>query len=76
MIIFANFLTLLQRGDILLQVNGESLVGRSHLEAVQIMKQCSKHSTVELSVLHVLPDISNYMPAFTPTWKYWITLPK
>ena len=58
-----------------MSVNGATLLGLSHNEAVQVLKRCAEAKTVILTVLHGIGDSDNE-DTFIPTWKYWLSLPR
>ena len=43
----------LQEGDILLSINGNSLLGRTHLEAIQTIKSVMSATTVRMELIQV-----------------------
>ncbi|KAK4469469.1 hypothetical protein MN116_007019 [Schistosoma mekongi] len=65
----------IQRGDILLEVNGVGLVGLTHQEAVEVLRQISLMQThMQLRVI-VAPETSDGPENFMPSWTYWLQLP-
>ncbi|CAH8840858.1 unnamed protein product [Trichobilharzia szidati] len=66
---------LIQRGDILLEVNGVGLVGLTHHEAVEVLRQISLMQTrIQLRVI-TAPETSDGPENFMPSWTYWLRLP-
>ena len=65
----------LQKGDILLSVNGRSLVGLTHAQAVSALKSTAELPGVTLSVLEG-PETCRGPAKFIPSWIYWQTLPR
>ncbi|KAF0287176.1 Ligand of Numb protein X 2 [Amphibalanus amphitrite] len=63
------------KGDILLSVNGRSLVGLTHAQAVAALKSTAELPGVTLSVLEG-PETSRGPAKFIPSWTYWQTLPR
>ncbi|KAK6191471.1 hypothetical protein SNE40_003152 [Patella caerulea] len=65
----------LKRGDIILHVNGTSLLGQSHNEAV---KQLKINADTNLLTLQIVDgaETSDGPGNFTPTWLYWLKVPK
>ncbi|XP_043218268.1 ligand of Numb protein X 2-like isoform X2 [Amphibalanus amphitrite] len=65
----------IKKGDILLSVNGRSLVGLTHAQAVAALKSTAELPGVTLSVLEG-PETSRGPAKFIPSWTYWQTLPR
>lgn len=65
----------LQRGDILLSVNGAKILGLSHNDAVKILKSKAGHKKVELKLLDTT-ETAEGSDNFLPTWMYWFELPR
>lgn len=49
----------LQEGDILLSINGNSLLGRTHLEAIQTIKSVMSATTVRMELIQVSAALVN-----------------
>jgi len=49
----------LQEGDILLSINGNSLLGRTHLEAIQTIKSVMSATTVRMELIQVSAVLVN-----------------
>ncbi|CAI2726900.1 unnamed protein product [Schistosoma spindalis] len=65
----------IQRGDILLEVNGIGLVGLTHHEAVEVLRRISSMQThIQLRVI-TAPETSDGPENFMPSWTYWLRLP-
>ncbi|XP_077978358.1 ligand of Numb protein X 2-like [Glandiceps talaboti] len=66
----------LKRGDVMLSINGTSLVKLTHAEAVGVLKASAGSRTISLKVIeaqgHELMDNSI---TFTPSWITWLTMP-
>lgn len=73
------FLTLrcsaFQKGDVLLSVNGQSLLGLTHGQAVALLKATAELAGVTLSLLEG-PETSLGTANFVPSWLYWQKLPR
>ena len=69
------FLFLLQKGDVLLSVNGQSLLGLTHSVAVGLLKATAELAGVTLSLLEG-PETSFGPCNFVPSWLYWQKLPR
>jgi ligand of Numb protein X 1/2 len=65
----------LQKGDILLSVNGTSLLGLTHAQAVATLKSTVERSMVGLGLLEG-PETSVGSHNFIPSWLYWQKLPR
>lgn len=66
---------LLKKGDILLSVNGASLLGISHSEAVAALKTAASATSLTLGIIEG-PETCAGLELFTPTWMYWHKLPR
>ncbi|KAK7085131.1 PDZ domain binding [Halocaridina rubra] len=64
-----------KKGDILLSVNGQSLLGLAHGEAVALLKATAESAGVTLSLLDG-PETSPGTANFIPSWLYWQKLPR
>ena len=64
----------LQRGDVLLQINGRSLLDLTHTDAVGVLKASAEGRTVTLKVLEG-PESCDGVSNFTPSWKFWLAMP-
>lgn len=64
-----------QKGDILIGVNGSSLVGLSHSQAVATLKATVETTRVEMAVVEG-PETSLGAFNFIPSWLYWQKLPR
>ena len=64
-----------QKGDILLSINGTSLLGLSHAEAVSQVKVNTEPKVVTLKVIEA-PETSTGPGNFVPTWLFWQNLPR
>lgn len=65
----------LKKGDVLLSVNGVSLLGISHAEAVSALKEATSATTITLGVVDG-PETCHGPDLFEPTWMYWHKLPR
>ncbi|KDR23920.1 Ligand of Numb protein X 2 [Zootermopsis nevadensis] len=63
------------KGDILLNVNGTSLMGLTHTQAVATLKATVENTQVSLGVLEG-PETSLGSLNFIPSWLYWQKLPR
>ncbi|XP_070566843.1 ligand of Numb protein X 2-like [Ptychodera flava] len=64
------------RGDVLLTINGTSLVKLTHADAVAILKACAGSRTITLEVLEAQGhELIEHFPNFTPSWITWLTMP-
>ncbi|RXG55468.1 E3 ubiquitin-protein ligase LNX [Armadillidium vulgare] len=64
-----------KKGDILLSVNGHSLLGLTHTQSVALLKATAELAGVTLSVLE--GSETHAGPAnFVPSWLYWQRLPR
>lgn len=63
------------KGDILLSVNGTSLMGLTHTQAVATLKATVENTHVSLGVLEG-PETSLGSYNFIPSWLYWQKLPR
>ncbi|XP_069692824.1 ligand of Numb protein X 2-like isoform X2 [Periplaneta americana] len=63
------------KGDILLNVNGTSLMGLTHTQAVATLKATVESTQVSLGVLEG-PETSLGSLNFIPSWLYWQRLPR
>lgn len=66
---------LLKKGDVLLSVNGTSLLGISHSEAVAALKAAASAVSLTLGIIEG-PETCTGPEIFTPTWMYWHKLPR
>ena len=64
-----------QKGDILLAVNGTSLLGLSHTAAVSQVKGNTESKAVTLKIIEA-PETSDGPGNFVPSWLYWQNLPR
>ena len=64
-----------QKGDVLLAVNGTSLLGLSHPEAVAQVKANTGSRVVTLRVVEA-PETCVGPGNFVPSWLYWQQLPR
>ncbi|KAF2368123.1 PDZ domain [Trinorchestia longiramus] len=65
-----------KKGDVLLSVNGQSLLGLTHGQAVALLKATAELAGVTLSLLDG-PETSNSSSSnFVPSWLYWQKLPR
>lgn len=65
----------LQKGDLLLSINGTNLLGLSHQEAVVVLKACAESKAVSLNVINTMEKAEGF-DNFVPSWTYWLALPK
>ncbi|XP_046681916.1 ligand of Numb protein X 2-like isoform X2 [Homalodisca vitripennis] len=63
------------KGDILIGVNGNSLVGLTHGQAVATLKATVETAKVEMTVVEG-PETSLGAFNFIPSWLYWQKLPR
>jgi len=64
-----------KKGDVLLSVNGQSLLGLTHVQAVGQLKATAELAGVTLSLLDG-PETSTSSTNFVPSWLYWQKLPR
>lgn len=62
--------TFLQKGDLLLNVNGVSLLGKTHTEAIQLIKSVMGSSLVQLELIQ--GEGSRESGGLSPDWGNWI----
>ncbi|KAK7085129.1 PDZ domain binding [Halocaridina rubra] len=65
----------IKKGDVLLSVNGRSLLGLTHSQAVALLKATAELASVALSLLDG-PETSTGATNFVPSWLYWQKLPR
>ncbi|XP_045605612.1 ligand of Numb protein X 2 [Procambarus clarkii] len=65
----------IKKGDVLLSVNGQSLLGLTHGQAVALLKATAELIGVTLSLLDG-PETSVGSANFVPSWLYWQKLPR
>ncbi|XP_042233170.1 ligand of Numb protein X 2-like [Homarus americanus] len=65
----------IKKGDVLLSVNGQSLLGLTHGQAVALLKATAELAGVTLSLLDG-PETSVGSANFVPSWLYWQKLPR
>lgn len=70
-----SFVLTFQKGDVLLVINGHSLINLTHAEAVKVLKSCAESKTLTVNLLEG-PETCDGINNFTPTWKYWLSMPK
>ncbi|XP_054281293.1 ligand of Numb protein X 2-like [Macrosteles quadrilineatus] len=63
------------KGDMLIAVNGNSLIGLSHAQAVATLKSTIPNTRVEITVVEG-PETSLGAMNFVPSWLYWQKLPR
>lgn len=64
-----------KKGDVLLSVNGQSLLGLTHGQAVGLLKATAELAGVTLSLLDG-PETFLGPSNFVPSWLYWQKLPR
>uniref|UniRef100_A0A8W8NQE1 Ligand of Numb protein X 2 n=1 Tax=Magallana gigas TaxID=29159 RepID=A0A8W8NQE1_MAGGI len=64
----------LQKGDILLSINGKSLLGLTHNQAVSLVKQNTEANVICLKIIEG-SETSYGQGNFTPTWLFWQKVP-
>ncbi|KAK8405016.1 hypothetical protein O3P69_001531 [Scylla paramamosain] len=64
-----------KKGDVVLSVNGQSLVGLTHGQAVALLKATAELAGVTLSLLDG-PETSLGSANFVPSWLFWQKLPR
>ncbi|XP_060078546.1 E3 ubiquitin-protein ligase LNX-like [Ylistrum balloti] len=65
----------IKKGDILLSINGSSLLGLTHNEAVSLVKMNTDNKVVCLKIING-PETSHNQGNFTPTWLFWQQMPR
>ncbi|CAG5115068.1 unnamed protein product [Candidula unifasciata] len=65
----------LKRGDVLLSINGSSLLNLSHAESVRLIRQRSDVKVLTLRVIDSR-EITQGNHNFTPSWIYWLQMPQ
>lgn len=63
-----------KKGDILLSINGKSLLGLTHNQAVSLVKQNTEAKVICLKVIEG-SETSYGQGNFTPTWLFWQKVP-
>ena len=66
----------MQKGDILLSVNGTSLLDLPHTEAVRVLKESANARSLTLRVIEGDLDPDNEMHGYIPSWLTWLSLPR
>ncbi|XP_063957331.1 ligand of Numb protein X 2-like [Lytechinus pictus] len=66
----------LKKGDILLSVNGTSLLDLPHTEAVKVLKESANARSLTLSVIEGDTDPDNETHGYIPSWLTWLSLPQ
>nr|XP_054757881.1 ligand of Numb protein X 2-like [Lytechinus pictus] len=66
----------LKKGDILLSVNGTSLLDLPHTEAVKVLKESANARSLTLSVIEGDTDPDNETNGYIPSWLTWLSLPQ
>ena len=69
------FYLFFQKGDILLSVNGTSLCGLTHSQAVATLKATINLDQVVLGIMDG-PETSFGASNFVPSWMYWQKIPR
>ncbi|XP_071120941.1 ligand of Numb protein X 2-like isoform X2 [Mytilus edulis] len=64
-----------KKGDILLSINGVSLLALTHNEAVTQVKANAESKVVSIKIIEG-PETSNGPGNFTPTWLFWQQMPR
>lgn len=64
-----------KKGDILLSINGVSLLALTHNEAVTQVKANAESKVVCIKIIEG-PETSNGPGNFTPTWLFWQQMPR
>ncbi|KAK3871161.1 hypothetical protein Pcinc_023675, partial [Petrolisthes cinctipes] len=64
-----------KKGDVVLSVNGQSLLGLTHGQAVALLKATAELGGVTLSLLEG-PESAGGAGNFVPSWLYWQKLPR
>uniref|UniRef100_A0A6A7FP33 Ligand of Numb protein X 2-like n=2 Tax=Hirondellea gigas TaxID=1518452 RepID=A0A6A7FP33_9CRUS len=65
-----------KKGDVLLSVNGQSLLGLTHGQAVAQLKATAELAGVTLSLLDGPETAATNSANFVPSWLYWQKLPR
>ena len=66
---------ILQKGDLLLSVDGTNLCGLTHSQAVATLKATINLDQVALGIMDG-PETSFGASNFVPSWMYWQKLPR
>nr|CFW94234.1 Eka-INAD3 protein [Euperipatoides kanangrensis] len=66
---------LINKGDLLLSVNGRSLLGLTHQEAVATLKEVAAESTLVSLKIIENPELYTDPSVFNPIWTYWLSIP-
>ncbi|KAB7496442.1 Protein scribble-like protein [Armadillidium nasatum] len=66
---------LTKKGDVVLSVNNNSLLGLTHSQAVALLKSTSEMVAVTLTLLEG-PETCRGPSNFVPSWLYWQKLPR
>ena len=69
------FFYILQKGDLLLSVDGTNLCGLTHSQAVATLKATINLDQVALGIMDG-PETSFGASNFVPSWMYWQKLPR
>ena len=61
---------LLQKGDLLLNINGVSLLNKTHSEAIHLIKSVMSSSSVRLDLIQ--GEESRESGGLSPDWEKWV----
>lgn len=64
----------IKKGDILVSINGMSLLDLTHQEAVRVLKASAECKVISLKIMEG-PDIFESAVNFTPSWLFWLQMP-
>ena len=62
--------SLLQKGDLLLNINGVSLLNKTHSEAIHLIKSVMSSSSVRLDLIQ--GEGSRESGGLSPDWEKWV----
>jgi hypothetical protein len=62
---------ILKKGDLLIKINEDSLIGLSNRSAKNLIENTNGHELVSLNYVRC-PD---FYEDFKPTWRYFISIP-
>lgn len=64
-----------QKGDVLLSINSVNLLGLTHAEAVRQIKLQSNVRNLTLKIVEGAETLDG-SGNFSPSWMYWLQMPK
>ena len=71
---FHLYFRLLQKGDVIISINTQSVLDLRHTEAVAVLKQASQSRNVTLAIIEG-SETSDGIANFSPSWRFWLSMP-